>query len=409
MSWACWPIRWKPFAAGQQAAARIAEIVRERDVAQVVVGIPRQMSGEIGPAATEALQFVEKLRQLLPCEVATWDERLTTVAANRALREAGKKTRDTRGYVDQVAAQMILQGHLDRRQEAADGEGNFALRPDAATPQIDYRIRRRALCGLAKPEPSQHRSGSSRARPAAGKRRKCSGPRSGPDRYRGSRACSMCACRCCQRSVLSRPLDRERSMLCCRQQFACFVAATFPLNFTRVFRAKGKVYRYRIWSGQVLPPLEYERAWHVIAPLNFELLKEAARAICRHSRLCSDSPLIAANPPNPMADSKARHGANNSFGTGSQKWIARNDRDFDGDGFLYKMVRLMVGGLVECAMGKSTVKQIGTGSIPAVAVRPALRRPLKVYFWCVFGTKIATGLGHRGSGEPVRIGRRPAF
>jgi putative Holliday junction resolvase len=109
-------------AAGQRATARIAEIVRERQVAHVVVGIPRRMSGELGPAASEALQFAEKLRQILPCEVVTWDERLTTVAANRALREAGKKTRDTRGYVDQVAAQMILQGHLDRRQAAADAE-----------------------------------------------------------------------------------------------------------------------------------------------------------------------------------------------------------------------------------------------------------------------------------------------
>ena len=99
-----------------QATHRIAEIVRERNVDHVVVGIPRQMSGEIGPAAKEALTFVEKLRTSLTCEVTTWDERLTTVAANRALREAGKKTRATRGYVDQVAAQMILQGYLDRRR-----------------------------------------------------------------------------------------------------------------------------------------------------------------------------------------------------------------------------------------------------------------------------------------------------
>jgi putative Holliday junction resolvase len=101
-------------AADQRAARRIAEIVREREIGRVVVGIPRHMSGDIGKAANEAMQFVENLRAVLPCEVLTWDERLTTVAANRALREAGKKTRQTRGYVDQVAAQMILQGYLDR-------------------------------------------------------------------------------------------------------------------------------------------------------------------------------------------------------------------------------------------------------------------------------------------------------
>ena len=102
--------------ADKQATQRLAQIIREKKVDHVVVGIPRQMNGQIGAAATEALRFVEKLRAILPCPVATWDERLTTVAAHRALRDAGKKTRDTRAYVDQVAAQMILQGYLDRRQ-----------------------------------------------------------------------------------------------------------------------------------------------------------------------------------------------------------------------------------------------------------------------------------------------------
>jgi putative Holliday junction resolvase len=105
--------------AGNQATARLASIIRERKVDHVVVGIPRQMNGRIGAAATEALSFVERLRAILPCPVVMWDERLTTVAAHRALRDAGKKTRDTRGYVDQVAAQMILQGYLDRRAASA--------------------------------------------------------------------------------------------------------------------------------------------------------------------------------------------------------------------------------------------------------------------------------------------------
>jgi len=105
--------------ANKDSAKRIAEIVRDRKIDIVVVGIPRHMSGEIGEAAKEALQFVEKLRAQLPCAVETWDERLTTVAANRALSEAGKKTRQTRKFVDQVAAQMILQGYLDRQRNAA--------------------------------------------------------------------------------------------------------------------------------------------------------------------------------------------------------------------------------------------------------------------------------------------------
>jgi len=106
--------------ANQRPAARVAEIVHEKKIDHVVAGIQRRMNGEIGTAATEVLQFVEKLRAILPCPVVTWDERLTTVAAQQALRDAGKKTRHTRAYVDQVAAQMILQTYLDRRAARRD-------------------------------------------------------------------------------------------------------------------------------------------------------------------------------------------------------------------------------------------------------------------------------------------------
>jgi putative Holliday junction resolvase len=113
--------------ANKQAPARIAEIVRERKVDHVVAGLPKQMNGQLGAAATEVLQFVEKLRAILPCPVVTWDERLTTVAAHRALRDAGKKTRHTRRYVDQVAAQMILQSYLDRRSADVGSKNDQCL------------------------------------------------------------------------------------------------------------------------------------------------------------------------------------------------------------------------------------------------------------------------------------------
>jgi putative Holliday junction resolvase len=105
--------------ANEKAFSRVMEIVREKKVDHVVTGIPRRMDGQMGTAATEALKFVEKLRAILPCPVLTWDERLTTAAAHRALRDAGKKTCHTRSYVDQVAAQMILQSYLDRRAAEA--------------------------------------------------------------------------------------------------------------------------------------------------------------------------------------------------------------------------------------------------------------------------------------------------
>ena len=98
----------------EKVARRVRQIVAEKEVDCVVVGLPRRMNGSLGPAAENAQQFVEKLRSLISCEVVTWDERLSTVAAERALRDAGRKTRETRGIRDQVAAQIILQGYLDR-------------------------------------------------------------------------------------------------------------------------------------------------------------------------------------------------------------------------------------------------------------------------------------------------------
>ncbi len=102
--------------ANAEAARRIGEIVREKNAERVVVGLPRHMNGSVGTGAIEALAFVKKLQALLSCEIVTWDERLTTTAANRALRDSGRKTRNSRNVVDQVAAQMILQGYLDSLQ-----------------------------------------------------------------------------------------------------------------------------------------------------------------------------------------------------------------------------------------------------------------------------------------------------
>jgi putative Holliday junction resolvase len=102
--------------AGSGAMKRIAEIVREKNAERVVVGLPRHMNGAAGIGAAEALAFAKKLEAILPCQVLTRDERLTTTAANRALRDSGRKTRNSRHVVDQVAAQMILQGYLDSLQ-----------------------------------------------------------------------------------------------------------------------------------------------------------------------------------------------------------------------------------------------------------------------------------------------------
>ena len=113
------------------AAKRVAEIAREKDVERVVIGMPRHMNGELGAAAAEAQAFADKLRPLLRCPITMWDERLSTTAANRALREAGQKTRKTRGVVDQVAAQMILLGYLDSRPTSVPADADEQIEPGA--------------------------------------------------------------------------------------------------------------------------------------------------------------------------------------------------------------------------------------------------------------------------------------
>ena len=104
------------------AVRRVAEIGRVKNVERIVIGVPRLMSGNYGTAAEEVLGFAEQVRKASGRDVVTWDERLTTVAAQRALRDAGKNTRESREYVDQVAAQIILQGYLDSLQPPTESD-----------------------------------------------------------------------------------------------------------------------------------------------------------------------------------------------------------------------------------------------------------------------------------------------
>jgi putative Holliday junction resolvase len=100
----------------------VAALVRERGVAEVVVGLPRRLDGSVGPQAEKVLEFVESLRRALRVPVTTWDERFTSVVATRALVEAGVRRRDRREKVDRVAAALILQSWLDARSARVGGE-----------------------------------------------------------------------------------------------------------------------------------------------------------------------------------------------------------------------------------------------------------------------------------------------
>ena len=105
---------WKTLPGGESALEAVVAASQEIKPVRILVGLPRNMNGTYGPAAENARTFAENLRALVNCPVELWDERLTTVAAQRALRESGRKARDQRGVIDQVAAQILLQSWLDR-------------------------------------------------------------------------------------------------------------------------------------------------------------------------------------------------------------------------------------------------------------------------------------------------------
>jgi len=93
----------------------IAELVREHEVSAIVVGLPLLLSGEAGPAAAKAEAFSRALGEAIAVPIHTWDERLTTVQAERALLEADLGRRRRREVINQVAAAIILQSWLDSR------------------------------------------------------------------------------------------------------------------------------------------------------------------------------------------------------------------------------------------------------------------------------------------------------
>ena len=91
----------------------VERLVNQYEVGEIVVGLPKMMDGEIGIQAQKVLNFVESLRAEVKIPVALWDERLTTVAANKYLIEANMSRRKRKKVVDKVAAMLILQGYLD--------------------------------------------------------------------------------------------------------------------------------------------------------------------------------------------------------------------------------------------------------------------------------------------------------
>ncbi|MGN0371095.1 MAG: Holliday junction resolvase RuvX [Butyrivibrio sp.] len=106
----------------RQTLARIEEIIKDKEVTHIVLGLPKNMNNTEGDRVARTLEFKEMLERRTGLTVELWDERLTTVAADNAMMEAGIRREKRKDFVDMIAAQLILQGYLDkvRRDNTAD-------------------------------------------------------------------------------------------------------------------------------------------------------------------------------------------------------------------------------------------------------------------------------------------------
>lgn len=103
---------------------RLAALVAEMEAVEVIVGLPRTLADRIGPSAQDAIEMAEALAQrIAPIPVQLADERLTTVSAQRSLRDAGVRAKEQRAVIDQAAAVTILQNWLDQRRSVAVAQG----------------------------------------------------------------------------------------------------------------------------------------------------------------------------------------------------------------------------------------------------------------------------------------------
>lgn len=106
----------------RRTLARIEELIVEYGVEEIVLGLPKHMNGTEGVRAELTGEFKDKLERRTGLPVILWDERLTTVAADKAMMEAGIRREHRKEYVDMIAAAFILQGYLDRRSMAQETE-----------------------------------------------------------------------------------------------------------------------------------------------------------------------------------------------------------------------------------------------------------------------------------------------
>ncbi|MCR4851201.1 MAG: Holliday junction resolvase RuvX [Lachnospiraceae bacterium] len=108
----------------RQTLARIEELITEYEVGEIVVGFPKNMNNTVGDRAELSLEFKDKLERRTGLPVFMWDERLSTVEADKVMMESGVRRENRKDYVDKIAATIILQGYLDRRSTGGSLDNN---------------------------------------------------------------------------------------------------------------------------------------------------------------------------------------------------------------------------------------------------------------------------------------------
>lgn len=109
------PLEFIPAHPEEEMFVRLKEIVVQKDVGEIIVGMPRNMNGTLGPAAEKAQAFIDQIRGRIDTPVRDWDERLTTAQAQRVLISAGTRRNKRKENVDKMAAAILLQSYLDSK------------------------------------------------------------------------------------------------------------------------------------------------------------------------------------------------------------------------------------------------------------------------------------------------------
>src|SRR3954463_8529882 len=112
------PLEFIPAEPFTEFLARLKQLIVEKQVVQILIGMPRNMDGSYGPAALKVQEFVAVLKETIAVPIKTWDERLTSAQANRFLLQADVRRKDRKEKVDKAAAAILLQSFLDSRAPA---------------------------------------------------------------------------------------------------------------------------------------------------------------------------------------------------------------------------------------------------------------------------------------------------